>query len=258
VQKEILTRRLRNVFSKTKFSKIKRPDTLPSIVHSHQSYMIKKAAGVDLTGQMNKATNIALACAKINGVTVKPGEVFSFWRLVGKTSKRKGYKAGRVLQRNKLITGVGGGLCNLANTIHLLILHSPLQVVEFHGHTDALAPDEGERVPFSAGTSVRYNYIDYRFKNNTDQAVQLALWCEDDTLFAELRSEREYPYRYALAEENHHFALENGVYYRNSLIYKESFDRATGQLADKELILRNHSEVLFDYALIPKEQIRVD
>lgn len=71
--------------------------------------------------------------------------------------------------------GLGGGLCNLGNTIHLLVLHSPLTVTEFHSHSDALAPDHGKRVPFSSGTSVSYNYIDYRFKNNTDQNVQLLL-----------------------------------------------------------------------------------
>jgi hypothetical protein len=84
---------------------------------------------------------------------------------------------------------MGGGLCNLANTIHLLFLHSPLEVTEFHQHSDALAPDEGKRVPFSSGTSVVYNYIDYRVKNTTDQDVQLCLWCEDEKLFGEYYSD---------------------------------------------------------------------
>lgn len=60
---------------------------------------------------------------------------------VGIVNKRKGYKEGRVIRKNKLITGTGGGLCNLANTINNLILHSLLQIVEFHKHSDALASD---------------------------------------------------------------------------------------------------------------------
>ncbi len=59
---------------------------------------------------------------------------------------------------------MGGGLCNLANTINLLVLHSPLEITEFHTHSDALAPDDGERIPLKDGTCVGYNYIDYRFK----------------------------------------------------------------------------------------------
>ena len=118
--------------------------------------------------QENKAVNLSLAAPKVNTVLIRPGETFSFWLTVGKTTKSKGYKDGRVIINNRLTPGIGGGLCNLSNTIHRLVLHSPLEVTEFHSHSDALAPDEGKRVPFSSGTSVSYNYIDYRFKNNTD------------------------------------------------------------------------------------------
>lgn len=256
VQKEICKRHLKDLFSRETFAKTVQKDGLRNLVFSHSSNMIKRAKGVDLRLQENKAENIRLACEKLNGLMIQPGEVFSFWRTVGKTSRRNGYKEGRVIQNNRLIAGTGGGLCNLANTIHLLVLHSPLDVTEFHCHSDALAPDEGKRIPFSAGTSVSYNYIDYRFKNNTDQNVQLLLWCEEEELHAELRSESAFPWRYQLVEENHHFAKEGETFYRISKIYREVSDSATGRLLDKELILDNHSEVMYDYALIPKDQIR--
>lgn len=255
VQKEICKRHLKDLFSRETFAKTVQKDSLRNLVFSHSSNMIKRAKGVDLRLQENKAENIRLACKKLNGLMIQPGEVFSFWRTVGKTSRRNGYKEGRVIQNNRLIAGTGGGLCNLANTIHLLVLHSPLDVTEFHCHSDALAPDEGKRIPFSAGTSVSYNYIDYRFKNNTDQTVQLLLWCEEEELHAELRSESAFPRRYQLVEENHHFAKEGEAFYRISKIYREVSDSATGRLLDKELILDNHSEVMYDYALIPKDQI---
>ena len=152
--------------------------------------------------------------------------------------------------------GLGGGLCNLGNTIHLLVLHSPLTVTEFHSHSDALAPDHGKRVPFSSGTSVSYNYIDYRFKNNTDQNVQLLLWCENGKLCGELRSEREFPYYYEIIEENHHFHKEKEKFFRISQIYRNVIDRATGEITDKQLIRDNHSEVMYDYDQIPQELIR--
>ena len=218
--------------------------------------MIKRGKGVDPQLQRNKAVNIDLACKKINGIVIHPGEVFSFWGLVGKTTKRKGYMDGRVIEKNKLKSGIGGGLCNLSNTIHLLILHSPLTVTEFHMHSDALAPDEGKRIPFSAGTSVNYNYQDYRFRNDTDQDVQLLVWCENDKLFAELRSESAFPWNYEIVEENHHFKKEKDKFYRNSKIYRNIYDVKTGKLLDKEMILNNHSEVMFDYDLIPKDLIK--
>lgn len=255
-QKEVCKRHIKNFRGNDKFAKRLSNDKLDNVVYSHSSNLIKKGKGVDPQLQRNKAVNIDLACKKINGIVIHPGEVFSFWGLVGKTTKRKGYMDGRVIEKNKLKPGIGGGLCNLSNTIHLLVLHSPLTVTEFHMHSDALAPDEGKRVPFSAGTSVNYNYQDYRFKNDTDQDVQLLVWCESDKLFAELRSEKAFPWNYEIVEENHHFKKEKDKFYRNSKIYRNIYDVKTGKLLEKELILNNHSEVMFDYDLIPKDLIK--
>ena len=256
LKKENCKRHLQNWLSKEKFAKTRQTAKLPHVVSSHSSYLIKKGKDIDPTLQENKAVNIDLACRRINGIVVHPGEIFSFWKTVGSTSRRKGYKDGRVIMQNRIIAGTGGGLCNLGNTIHLLVLDSPLQVTEIHYHSDALAPDEGKRVPFASGTSVCYNHIDYRFMNTPDQDVQLVLWVENQTLYAELRSQRPFPWRYELEEEGHHFRQENGKYYRVSKIYRRVFDRDTGADLGKELLRDNHSEVMFDYDLIPREQIR--
>lgn len=256
-QKEILKRLLKDFFSKEKFAKKRKKEKLPNIVSEHSSNIIKKGKGIDITLQENKGVNIQIASSKINGIVIHPGEVFSFWKTVGHATKRKGYKEGRVISKNGLKPGTGGGLCNLGNTINLLILHSPLEIVELHKHSDALAPDEGKRVPFSSGTSVSYNYVDYRFRNNTEQDVQLLVWCENGKLYGELRSENEFPYSYELLEEDHHFQKEGDKYYRVSKIYRQVTEKATGNIVDKELIWDNHSLVMFDYDLIPKDLLRV-
>lgn len=255
-QKGIIQRNIKDFIGNTKFAKTKRKEKLDNIISSYSSNLIKKGKGVDPVLQENKAVNIRLASSKINGIIIKPGEVFSFWRTIGKVNKRTGYKEGRVIKDNKLIPGTGGGLCNLANTINNLILNSPLEMVEFHKHSDALAPDNGKRIPMANGTSVSYNYIDYRFKNNTDQNIQLLLWCDDEKLYGELRSEKEFPWKYQLIEENHHFEKEGDKYYRISQIYRNTIEKKTGNIIKKELIWDNHSMVMFDYDLIPKELIK--
>ncbi len=255
-QKEICKRHVKDMLSKDKIAKSHSKHKLPNVISEQSSHLIKRGKGIDITLQENKAVNIRLACAKINGIIIHPGETFSFWKTVGKTTKRKGYKDGRVIEGNVLKPGIGGGLCNLSNTIHRMVLHSPLKVTEFHSHSDALAPDEGKRVPFSSGTSVSYNYIDYRFKNNSDQDIQLLLWCDDEELHGELRSERPFIYRFELSEEDHHFHKEGDKYYRISKIYKNVIDRSDGKIVARQLVLDNHSEVMFDYSLIPQDQIR--
>ena len=257
VKKENLKRHLQDLKRKENFATDFQKEKLTYVVSERSSNMIKRAEGVDLASQFNKAKNIELACQKLNGLVIKPGEVFSFWKLVGKISEKKGYKAGRVIERNKLILGIGGGICNLANTINLLVIHSPLLITEFHTHSDALAPDETGRIPLNAGTSVSYNHIDYRFKNTTNQSFQLMLWCEGEVLHAALRSERELPYTYDILEENHHFKKEKEKFYRISKIYKATLSKTSGDMVEKTLIWDNHSEVMFDYGLIPKDQIRL-
>lgn len=256
LKKEHLRRSVKDLLSRQSFARERQIKPLDHIVKSHSSILIRKLYGVDLRLQENKVTNIRLACEQINGLIIRPGQTFSFWKTVGRTSAKKGYQEGLVIENGKLVSGVGGGLCQMANMIHWLVLNSPLQVTELHHHTDALFPDERRRVPFGTGTSVCYSHIDYRFLNNTDQSVQLLTWVEDGELCGELRSERPYPCRYRLVEEDHHFSREGDLYYRNSKVYRLVIDRASGEQLAKELILRNHSRVMYDPALIPKEQIR--
>lgn len=252
-----MIRNIKDFFSKEKFAKAKQSQKLTNLVYEYSSTMIKKGKGIDPKTQENKAINIKLASSKITGIIIKPGEIFSFWKTVGTVNRRKGYKEGRVIRQDKLVTGTGDGLCNLANTINNLILHSPLQIVEFHKHSDALASDIGHRVPMANGTSVSYNYIDYRFKNNTNQNIQIILWCDEEKLYGELRSEQEFSCSYDLIEENHHFEKEDDKYYRVSKIYRNTIEKATGEITNKELIWDNHSLVMFDYNLIPKEDLKV-
>ena len=62
---------------------------------------------------------------------------------------------------------------------------------------------------------------------------------------------------YKLIEEDNHFVKEGEDYYRLSKVYKVTIDRKTNREVKKEIILDNHSKVMYDYKLIPKEQIRL-
>ena len=259
MKKETLRRNIKDFLSSEKIAKEKSPELLPNILKSHSSVLVRRLEGVDIRLQENKVTNIRLAAEKINGIIINPGETFSFWKAVGKTTEKEGYLEGLVIKRGgKLGADIGGGLCQMANMVHWLVLNSPMTVTELHHHSDALFPDERRRVPFGTGTSVVNNYVDYRFKNNTEQKVQIVVWIEDGELCGELRSEKPYPFRYKLVEENHHFRKEGEKFYRISQVYRLVIERETGKEMKKELILDNHSLVMYAHSLIPKEQIRDD
>lgn len=256
VQKEIILRFLRDLWGQRVFAANRSPLPLEHMVKSHRSTLLRRLAGVDMTLQENKVKNLALAAPKISGVLIRPGETFSFWRLVGNCTAKKGYLEGLTISGGKPTSGVAGGLCQLANLIHWMVLHSPLTVTELHHHTDALFPDSGRRVPFGTGTSIFYSNVDYRFYNGTPHTFQLLLWLEAEELCGELRSDTPLPCRYRIEERDHHYALEGDGYYRNSEIWKRAISQADGSPVEECLVFQNHSKVLYDPALIPPGEIR--
>ncbi len=258
LRKEIVLRNIKDLFSGEKISKKKLEKELPNIVKGHSSILLRKLHGVDMKLQENKVTNISIACSKINGIIIHPNETFSFWKTIGIPSKKRGFKTGLTIGKKGFGEAYGGGLCQMANMIHYLVLNSPLKVTELHHHSDALFPDERRKVPFGTGTSVFYNKLDYRFLNNTDQDIQILVWIDNGELCGELRSEKEFPNRYKLIEENNHFEKEGEKYFRISQVYRLTIEKETGKEIKKDLILDNHSEVMYDYNLIPKDQIRKD
>ena len=152
--KEYILRDIKDIFSGEKIAKLHSEDVLPVTVKSHRSVMLRRLEGVDMKLQENKQTNLEIAASRINGIIIRPNETFSFWRTVGKPTQNRGFKEGLTISQKGMGSAVGGGLCQMANLIHWLILNSPLEVTELHHHSDALFPDSGRRVPFGTGTSV--------------------------------------------------------------------------------------------------------
>ena len=247
VEKEILKRHLQDMRSKTRFAQERTTEQLPVVVYRHNSLIRRRLGNVNMQLQENKATNLALAVRHIDGLVIRPGETFSVWKMIGRTTKRKGYKEGLTIAQGQPDQGIGGGLCQLSNLIHWMILHSELSIVEHHHH-DALDlfPDFGRQIPFGTGTSISYNYIDYRIKNNTENTYQLRLWVDDEYLCGELRAAKEQSHSFHIHAENEFFSRENGVIYRNGEVYRDTIDRTTGQCLESKLIRTNHAKVMYD------------
>ena len=255
--KEARKKDLIDFINDKKFAKKINKENLEYIWKGDTKVLIRKLHGVDMQLQKNKVKNLELASRKIDGIMINPGEEFSFWNLVGQPTKSKGYLEGLVISNSNLKTGIGGGLCQMANMVHWLVLHTPLTVTELHHHSDALFPDVKRRSPFGTGTSVSYKALDYRFKNTTKYPIQIRVWLDDTFLYGEIRSTVDLKDKYKIVEEDNHYAKDDdGKYYRNSKVYRIIYDKETKQEKKKELILNNHSQVMYDYDLIPKDEIR--
>lgn len=243
----IVLRNLQDFFSSAKFAKEKEGEKLPIQVYEHSSLIRRKLGNVDTRLQENKAVNLSLAAPRVTGILIKPGEIFSFWKLVGAPSQRKGYKAGLAIKKGEPSQGIGGGMCQFTNLIHWMVLHTPLDIVEHHHHDRVdLFPDYGRQVPFGTGTSIYYNYLDYRFRNNTDRPFQLIVYTTETHLCGEIRTTQPLAYSYHIKCEDEFFSKEEGSVYRNNKIYRTIVDKTTGDMLSKELIKTNHAKVVYD------------
>lgn len=246
-EKCIISRIIQDIFSDIKFSHAKSETPLPILIYSHNSLIRRKLGNVDMNLQDNKAVNLAIATPKVNGIIINPGETFSFWELVGPDSRKNGYKEGLTISNGNPSRGIGGGLCQFTNLIHWMVLHSELTIVEHHHHDGFdLFPDFKRQIPFGTGTSIVYNYLDYRFVNNTNRTYQLLVWSDDEYLRGELRSDLPQDKSYHIHAENEFFSKEKGIVYRNGIVYRDTIDKKTGNCISRDIIRQNHAKVMYD------------
>lgn len=247
-------RNIKDYFSKNHFAVKKSEEKLPFTVYTHNSLIRRRLGNVNMELQDNKAVNLSLAAPKVNHVLIRPGETFSFWKLVGKTDAKKGYKDGVQIAGNRVTQGIGGGMCQFTNLLHWMILHTPLEITEHHHHDRYdLFPDYNRQVPFGTGTSIFYNYLDYRFYNPTDITFQLITYTTEEYLCGEIRSDKNLAYSYHIKAENDHFEKENGVYYRCGQVYRRVVDKITGNTVETQLLRTNHAKVMYDLENVTDE-----
>jgi vancomycin resistance protein VanW len=134
----------------------------------------------------NKRQNLVLASQRINQIVILPGEVFSFWALVGAPSRRKGYLEGRTLVQGALQAEVGGGLCQLSGLIYYLALQAGLQVVERYPHSIDIYTDETRFTPLGSDATVVYGYKDLRVVNSLSQPICFNVQVDADRVIGEL------------------------------------------------------------------------
>ncbi len=215
-------------------------------IKKHQSVLLKKLGESDAQLQINKVTNIRLAIKNINGILIKPGETFSFCKLVKRPTKKRGFLPGMELSFGKARAGIGGGICQVSNLIHWLALHSPLTVTERYHHSFDPFPDDGRVLPFGSGATVFYNYRDYQFKNETHYTFQLNLWLTEKHLEGELRVNEELPFAYHVFEKDHAFLKIESEFYRKNEIWREKYLKFQGgKIIEEEMVTKNFARVTY-------------
>jgi VanW like protein len=124
------------------------------------------------TYQLGKVQNLRRATALLDGVVVPAGALFSFWKQIGRASRRRGFVTGRMLQQGCLVPATGGGLCQLSNAIYDVALQSGCEIVERHAHSRQVA---GSAAALGRDATVAWNYVDLRFRPRAPLRIEARL-----------------------------------------------------------------------------------
>ena len=128
----------------------------------------------------NTIYNIRLSSEVINGILVKPQEIFSFNKYVGPAEKADGYKESTIIANGVFVNGYGGGICQVSSTLYNVALLANLPIVERYNHS--VYGEATKYVPLGQDAAIFYGFKDLRFKNNSDHAIVIFSKVFRDTL----------------------------------------------------------------------------
>jgi len=114
----------------------------------------------------DRTYNLRLAAACVDKVLLKPGEVFSYNKIVGPRVKEKGYREAPIFSAGGVIKDVGGGVCQVATTVYNVALLAGLKIIQRRPHSQPVT-----YCPLGRDATVYFGHLDLRFRNDTSLPV---------------------------------------------------------------------------------------
>lgn len=124
-----------------------------------------------------RANNVKVAAGYINGTVIYPGKTFSVIKTIKDRTEANGYQAAPEYSSGSVVSGVGGGVCQVSTTLYNAVLNAELEVVERSPHSMVV-----KYVDVSRDAAISGDYKDFKFKNNTDAPVYIAAVADGSTL----------------------------------------------------------------------------
>lgn len=117
---------------------------------------------------VDRTTNLQIACQKINGKVVLAGETFSYNKALGPRTVAAGYRNGKIYAGGEVVDGIGGGICQISSTLYNTVLMSNLEIVERRNHQFVTS-----YLPAGRDATVVYGVTDFKFKNTRKYPVRI-------------------------------------------------------------------------------------
>lgn len=126
-----------------------------------------------------RTNNILLSAAKISGNILQADDIFSFNETVGPRTAQNGYQNAKIFVGQKVVTGIGGGICQTSSTLYNAALETGLQVLERWPHSLPVF-----YAPANRDATVSWGGADFRFRNTSGSPLKILCKVEDGYVFA--------------------------------------------------------------------------
>jgi vancomycin resistance protein YoaR len=125
----------------------------------------------------NRIHNVHLMADYIDGTIVKPGEVFSFNKVVGPRTSERGFLEGQMIIGSLVLPSIGGGVCQTATTLFNDAFELGLPILARTNHNLYLS-----HYPLGRDATVSWGGPDFEFKNDLKHAILIKTSYTDSTL----------------------------------------------------------------------------
>ena len=143
----------------------------------------------------DRTTNLVLACQKLNGKVIMPGQTFSYNETLGPRTAAAGYKNAKIYESGQVVDGLGGGICQISSTLYNAALMSDMEIVERRNHQFVTSYVKAGR-----DATVVYGSTDFRFKNTRTYPVKIIASAKSGiatvSIFGIKEADREYTYTF--------------------------------------------------------------
>ena len=137
--------------------------------------MISYAVTDASSSNSNRLENIRLALSFIDGISLEPGESFSFNKTVGERTTARGFKTAKAYSQSKVVEEVGGGICQVSTTLFNAVVKADMQIDERHPHSLTVS-----YVDLGKDAAVDWGNKDLRFTNTSSDRIYIGCYLTDD------------------------------------------------------------------------------
>jgi vancomycin resistance protein YoaR len=132
-------------------------------------------------GAAGRIHNISASAQSMQDQLLAPGEIFDYSQIIRRTEKNFGYQEAPVIYNGKLVPGIGGGICQVSTTLYNAVLRAGLQIIERRNHSLPIS-----YVPLGQDATYATDYINFRFRNNTEHYLLIRTTMKNNKLTVKL------------------------------------------------------------------------